>query len=430
MSWRGGLYRATVARAVSSVIRARRKSSRCAAAELLNELRARPLDGNLPTFIFHAASVGEMEALLPVLWGHIAENPQAQYVISGFSPSLDGALRRLASQLTEKGVSHRIGWSPAGQEWTEFLSRSPAKFFLTVKYEAWPELWMALARHGIPLVILNARSRPSLQWCQRLVKILGSALPPLLFLTDEADDLKTAVDLRNDFPSARITWGGDPRWDRVRSVQTTPSPQRDRAQKLIEQGATAGAQLCLAQVWPEDRELILRARKTLPAGGRLWIIPHRLEEAALKEWRDWFMSEGISVYSTRENLEKLSMTDVIWVDEAGVLTHLYAAMSAIYVGGGFGRGPHSTIEPAFSGVPLACGPNRAERFSEISFLNQSGQLTIVRDAGQFTKWLKGAVRPGSRANSFDLSSRLGATSRILDVLRELPAQDRLGSIKF
>jgi len=428
VNFRRAFYRQALTSPLRGMVRHRRRSAGRAGnselPELCKSLRAQPKISG-PVFIFHAASVGELETLTPILLEFSAKN-KGFFIISGFSPSLARNLKKLGETLRERGVEHCLGYSPVEGEWQAFfetLPKSAAKFFLTVKYEAWPELWMELAQNQIPLVIVNASARPSLQWCARGVRVLGGSLPKFYFLTDEAHaDLATQVDLRNLFPDATIEWGGDPRWDRVYAVQNADSPSKERTQKIVEKAkrSAAGAQFCFAQVWPEDRPLILEARKNFP--GRIWVIPHLFDEASIRDWSEWFTQNSLAVARTRVGEFRPNEKDLIWIDEPGVLIHLYANMDAIYVGGGFGKGPHSTIEPAFSGAPICCGPHRTNRFSEISFLKNLGQLTVLSEMGQFSDWLiqnLNLLAPHSRQKVADvLGDRLGATGRIVEILEK------------
>ena len=65
---------------------------------------------------------------------------------------------------------------------------------------------------------------------------------------------------------------------------------------------------------------------------------------------------------------KFGSRPCVLVDEMGFLSELYGAADWAYVGGGFGAGVHSTIEPAIQGIPILIGPVRADHFTEIGQL--------------------------------------------------------------
>jgi 3-deoxy-D-manno-octulosonic-acid transferase len=122
--------------------------------------------------------------------------------------------------------------------------------------------------------------------------------------------------------------------------------------------------------------------------------------------------------SRNPSTERAGPTTCILVDETGVLSELYASADWAYIGGGFGDGVHSTIEPALHGIPISCGPGGAEKFAEIEDLKQSGQLSMVRSTEELASWLKEKSRDATPRGRWiqDARARLGATGRILELL--------------
>jgi 3-deoxy-D-manno-octulosonic-acid transferase len=49
--------------------------------------------------------------------------------------------------------------------------------------------------------------------------------------------------------------------------------------------------------------------------------------------------------------------DVLLINRGGMLADLYRLGKVAFVGGGFGKGVHSVIEPMANGLPVLCGPN-------------------------------------------------------------------------
>ena len=93
-----------------------------------------------------------------------------------------------------------------------------------------------------------------------------------------------------------------------------------------------------------------------------------------------------------------------------------------FVGGGFGVGIHSTIEPAIHGIPIAVGPAGTQKFSEVQQLEASGQLRVVRHSEDIQAWF-GALEPHyfpEKANwAREAESRLGATQKIMEAIENL-----------
>lgn len=120
----------------------------------------------------HAASVGEAEALIPVLEYSKAE--EIYFVFTGFSPSLDKFFR--SRNLDNSPYCLFYGYSPNEGDWSGILDKTkshPPDYFLTYRYEFWPSLIFSLYQNHIPLVVLGAKWRRS----YNLLKIILSTLP-------------------------------------------------------------------------------------------------------------------------------------------------------------------------------------------------------------------------------------------------------------
>ena len=68
------------------------------------------------------------------------------------------------------------------------------------------------------------------------------------------------------------------------------------------------------------------------------------------------------------------------VDIIGVLPYLYSFGTTAYIGGGFGRGVHSVLEPAVFGSKIICGPN-IEMLDEAKEFKNKGFLHVVNQIG-------------------------------------------------
>jgi 3-deoxy-D-manno-octulosonic-acid transferase len=102
------------------------------------------------------------------------------------------------------------------------------------------------------------------------------------------------------------------------------------------------------------------------------------------------------------------------VDRQGFLVESYARAQWAYVGGGFGRGLHSVLEPAFFRVPIACGPKGLSRFPEAKNLRDQGQLHVVSSAQEFKDFLERATAiqsDGAARWSTWIDEQFGATER-------------------
>ena len=350
---------------------------------------------------FHASSAGELESLWPliVLAGTTGNTlPQTEIVVTILSESAWGALERLKQKLQEIGAKTVfLGYSPWEGGWGSWLDQIQPAFFITVKYEAWPDLWVSLQERKIPLVIIGARARNSLRIAKKITELLVGDLPHLLLFPCDPQDVK---DLNLLFPKAILQTVDEPRWERVFDRSRNGNA---RAQEL--------AQACrflprpwgvIGNAWLEDLKFLSSYLKRFQ--GTLWIVPHDLKIENIAKIRRFLTANEIISVSTkglsaevlafqlsqksnRKFDDLAAVVPTILVDEMGFLSELYSTADWAYVGGGFGAGIHSIIEPAIYGIPIAIGPKGSKKFSEVSQLQQSGQLTLLRDSSDVLDWL-------------------------------------------
>jgi 3-deoxy-D-manno-octulosonic-acid transferase len=79
-------------------------------------------------------------------------------------------------------------------------------------------------------------------------------------------------------------------------------------------------------------------------------------------------------YSQLTPHQDLASCRVMILDTIGMLSRVYHYGDLAYIGGGFGKSIHNTLEPAAHGLPILFGPNH-QKFQEA--------LTLKRQGGAF-----------------------------------------------
>lgn len=324
-------------------------------------------------FWFHAASVGELESLWPLIELSVKDEKNVQVVVTVFSESADRHLKRMREKLPVTSVLF-TGYSPWEGDWKEILKTLKPHLFITAKYEAWPDLWMSLSELGIPLTIVGAKARSSLITAKKVLNILGVSLPKLELFTFSPNNTEP---LKNLFHGAQVYVSSDPRWDRVFD-RKQKIPQRVNELKQIYNELEKPWKV-LGSVWSQDLKNFLKyCNEDLLNNGTLWLFPHKLDAVSLTEIEILVRDMGLTpVRSTGQGTLKPAGKIAVIVDEMGFLAEWYSACDWAYVGGGFGAGVHSTIEPAVYGLPIFCGPNGNQKFDEIEELKSKKQLSVL-----------------------------------------------------
>ncbi|MDR1415617.1 MAG: 3-deoxy-D-manno-octulosonic acid transferase, partial [Odoribacteraceae bacterium] len=229
-----------------------------------------------------------------------------------------------------------------------------------------------------------------------------------IFVQDEA-----SVRLLAGIGITAVEVAGDTRFDRVREIAREyrsverVADFRDR-ERLVVCGST----------WPADEAMIARYILSHAEVCRWLIVPHEVGAGHVREIIDRFGGKA-SLYSDGACRHR-----VMVVDRVGLLSALYRYATIAYVGGGFGRGIHNTLEAAAYGVPVIFGP-RHEKFKEAIDLIAAGGAFCARDEAMFAGIMDDLLsRPeevaaaGERAATF-VRTGAGATERILERLSPL-----------
>jgi 3-deoxy-D-manno-octulosonic-acid transferase len=217
---------------------------------------------------------------------------------------------------------------------------------------------------------------------------------------------------------------GEPRWERVSERAQVGNL---RARELIQYFHSAQRPWgILGSIWQEDLNQMASIFQDLP--GTLWVVPHRIDLDTLHAIETFLRMHHKTPIRTqsldlKQNPPTLNSKACILVDEIGFLSELYSVADWAYVGGGFGAGLHSTIEPAIHGIPVAGGPTKSEQFSEVQELGKTGQLQILRKSFDFAQWSQALQEQsfyGKKQTWKEESQRrMGATQKIIQAIENL-----------
>lgn len=290
---------------------------------------------------FHVASYGEFEEARPVIEATRARFPERKILMTVFSPTVYVPMQHYA----------QVDWVfylPLDTPWNvrRFLDAvRPAKAIFTIT-DYWPFLLGELHRRHIDTYIMSVRLEPDSKhlkcWDFNYRFIFRHCYKTVMVQNEQSRELLQ----RLGAPDVRVT--GDPRMDRVLalSAQAWSNPVVDAwcgGQKVFVAGSTYA---------PEDR-MVLEMAVRHP-GSKILLIPHEPETAGA------YGCVRYTEYEGKEADDRLRNAQILIIDTVGMLSRLYRYGYAAYVGGSFTEGaPHSVIEPAAYGIPVAFGPNYA-----------------------------------------------------------------------
>jgi 3-deoxy-D-manno-octulosonic-acid transferase len=110
---------------------------------------------------------------------------------------------------------------------------------------------------------------------------------------------------------------------------------------------------------------------------KLILAPHHISERHLIKTDKQF-PKYVLRYSEKDKVtpEEWCHRRILILDNIGMLSSVYAYGDICYIGGGFGKGIHNTLEAAVYGKPLIFGP-KYKKFTEAVDLIEAGAAFII-----------------------------------------------------
>lgn len=371
----------------------------------------------------HAASVGEVRALVPLLSLYAAEG--VALLVTVGTPTGLARARALWGHLLSVSVQP-LPWDLPDAV-ARFLAANRPRAGVFVETELWPNLVAAARAAGVPLALVSARmSERSLQrylrWAPQLMRdtVGGFAAIGAQGEPDRARfvrlgaaatsitgnlkfDLQLPAEVMAQGVSLRALWSpGRPLWVAGSTHPGEESQCLAAHRMLLEQARSAGSALPVLALAPRR--------------------PERFESA-------WQLLKQLKFAAARGSIaaQRSGATEVVLVDEMGALPGWYAAADAAFVGGSLVPvGGHNLLEPAMLGRPVLAGPHQSNAPEVSAALLAAGAMQVVDGADALAARLSGwfsqpeaARAVGARAAAATVANR-GAASRARALVATLP----------
>lgn len=330
-----------------------------------------PRDPDAALIWFHAASVGETQAVLALITRMGVALPQAQFLItSGTATSAAMVARRMPPRCV-----HQFSPLDAPGPLRRFLRHWRPDAALFVESELWPQMLRRTHAQGARMALVNARlSAKSIANWRRFPKTARYLFEVFdLILTQNDAMAKAMVEI--NAPADRVARGIN-----LKSL-AGPLPQDEDA--LFEARAALGHR----PVWiassthPGEEETVLAAHKTLLQQHPdlcLILVPRHPERG--QDVTNLIAGAGLSL--TRRTRGDMPGGQVFLADTLGELGTWYALGDIVFLGGSLRPiGGHNPFEVAQAGAAVLSGnhvANFAETFAE---MEARGAARLVADAG-------------------------------------------------
>ena len=220
----------------------------------------------------------------------------------------------------------------------------------------------------------------------------------------------------------QVTIAGDSRFDRVIQIAESFSPI-----PAIEKFVGLGKKIIVAgSTWPADEEILQKALATINDPSLLLIIaPHEINKEHVSQLKQLFPASFLFSQATADTSNQSSHVarNVMIIDNIGMLSRLYKYATISYIGGGFGKGIHNTLESAVYGNPVIFGPHY-KKFNEAVELIQCGSAVSINNSADCVAIIEAYLHDEKKYNEscekaqWYVYNNRGATEKILAYVQE------------
>jgi len=302
----------------------------------------------------HAASVGEVITVLPLVEKMQAKYPSLAFLITTNTPT---GFNILKARCSANSIQAFLPIDFAGAT-KRFYNSKTITSLLVVETEIWPWLYFRANQRNIPITIINARLSPK-----------SNGAVASFFSQTYTKALSTVSVLARSKDDA----------DRYAAKGVQPSkPTAVNPIKLIEQDYVLAAsthddeELQLAQAWlaTTSEQLLVIAPRHAERGARLAKSLNALQKE---------IDPALPIIAVRSQGQQPTPQSKIYLaDTLGELNDWYAHATAAFVGGSLiKRGGHNVLEPARYATPIIVGPHTFNFKKEVQLLFDEQAIAVA-----------------------------------------------------
>ncbi len=357
---------------------------------------------------FHAVSVGELNALLPLL-RVFAGSPMVLSVTTDTAYTM--AESKLKNEITNNLI--KLIYMPWDHPHiiSSVLERINPRAIILMESEIWPALIFEASQRKIKIIIANAKLSdasyktyklfsPFISWVFRNISLI---------LVQTPQDSRKYIDMKVD--KNKIYMTGNMKFSALPNVKLDKVAKLRSALGYTEKniiwvcGSThSEEEILLTAIFQELKEELPELRLILAPRHpeRFEVVESIINSAAqlnlikLSRIKDNIRKsrQNTSKLSSDEILHHMTITDddgtdknllntndVLLIDTIGDLMNIYSIADIAFVGGTINNsvGGHNVLEPAACRVPVVIGPNYYKNTQMVEMMEEAGAL-IVADA--------------------------------------------------
>ncbi len=376
----------------------------------------------------HAASLGEVTAIVPLLKAMKKEDPHQEFLVSTVTETgREMVVKELNGIATHCYAPVDIWWAVS-----RYVRVLNPRLFLLVESEIWPNLLISLQQQQVPVCLVNgrisSRSFSRYSFVKRFMKTIWSSLDMALMQTTQDANRIKELGAHSNVVHATGNMKFDLSFDHSKNIDLAKAIRTSLKIRDTELVIVAGS------THPQEEEYLLDAYHTLcdlQKNVVMVMAPRHIERAP--ELEAVIGRYGFTcVRRSRMGEQKTEFTAhhtarVIVLDSRGELPYVYSLGFVAFVGGTLVPvGGHNLLEPAQWARPVLFGPYVDHCHDSAHQLLQAGGAIQIQQPQELVdhflylfEHVTVADQMGTRAFSVIQENR-GVVEKNLRMIRQLP----------
>lgn len=326
-----------------------------------------------PCIWIHAVSVGETMAAIPLIKKLKIDYPNVPIIVTNMTPTgADRVKAAFGDTVLQTFIPYDLPGSVA-----RFLDRTQPKLAIILETELWPNLFAALKKRAIPILIANAclseKSFNGYQLIRSFIRNVLTAVHKVAAQTPLDASRFQALGVLNE----KVITVGNLKFD-----LELPADLPARSELLRKELGPDRLIWIAASTHPKEEEIMLAAHKIICAKNPavlLILVPRHPDRFAAVA--DLCAQNHFKTVRRSTHEPCVPETQVYLGDTMGELLLMYSVADVTLVAGSFAPiGGHNLLEPAALGKPILTGPLVFNIPEVCQLLADVQGMQIVQDA--------------------------------------------------
>ena len=309
------------------------------------------LKGGRPAW-FHAVSVGEAKAVMPLLKIFKERHPDIEIVFSTVTPT-----GQAVAESEGAGLIDALIYLPLDFPWVvnSVMKKVNPALFVIVEKEYWPNILRSVTKRSIPVVVVNGTisERSYKGYCRALwfFKGIFGSLSCFCARTRVDAERATVLGVKSD----KVEVLGNLKFDMAKPSSTISTEDLTKALKID----STDLVIVAGSTHPGEEEFFIdiygELKDELP-NLKMILAPRHPERSA--QVAKMVEASGLKLSLRSLPASIAGDSEVIVLDTLGELFTAYSLASVAFVGGSLvDIGGHNLLEPAFFSKPVLFGPH-------------------------------------------------------------------------